>query len=205
MFRYARLTIQCIFWKLRGSCHKCIWGWKQCTKCLKVPQRTARGINISLTDTDITELMFWHTGGWPADCAGRWHQSTRWQKMLKSILNAMCRKPFWFQFLIHTYMCSVKTRVSCVVETLLIHVHTVLTHENSALCTMQATKTKTKTKTKYTLWTPQANMTYLRSTSPPYTGTQTRLRGGCTYLKMTVRGTMVRSEVCNSWCFCLGS
>ena len=23
--------------------------------------------------------------------------------------------------------------------------------------------------------------------------------------KMTVRGTMVRSEVCNSWCFCLGS
>ena len=21
--------------------------------------------------------------------------------------------------------------------------------------------------------------------------------------KMTVRGTMVRSEVCNSWCFCL--
>ena len=24
-------------------------------------------------------------------------------------------------------------------------------------------------------------------------------------LKMTVRGTMVRSEVCNSWCFCLES
>ena len=24
-------------------------------------------------------------------------------------------------------------------------------------------------------------------------------------LKMTVRGTMVRSEVCNAWCFCLGS
>ena len=23
--------------------------------------------------------------------------------------------------------------------------------------------------------------------------------------KMTVRGTMVRSEVCNSWCFCLES
>ena len=23
--------------------------------------------------------------------------------------------------------------------------------------------------------------------------------------KMTVRGTMVRSEVCNAWCFCLGS
>ena len=22
---------------------------------------------------------------------------------------------------------------------------------------------------------------------------------------MTVRGTMVRSEVCNAWCFCLGS
>ena len=26
-----------------------------------------------------------------------------------------------------------------------------------------------------------------------------------TNLKMTVRGTMVRSEVCNAWCFCLGS
>ena len=26
-----------------------------------------------------------------------------------------------------------------------------------------------------------------------------------TSLKMTVRGTMVRSEVCNSWCFCLES
>ena len=26
-----------------------------------------------------------------------------------------------------------------------------------------------------------------------------------TKLKMTVRGTMVRSEVCNSWCFCLES
>ena len=25
------------------------------------------------------------------------------------------------------------------------------------------------------------------------------------FLKMTVRGTMVRSEVCNSWCFCLES
>ena len=25
------------------------------------------------------------------------------------------------------------------------------------------------------------------------------------WIKMTVRGTMVRSEVCNSWCFCLGS
>ena len=24
-------------------------------------------------------------------------------------------------------------------------------------------------------------------------------------IKMTVRGTMVRSEVCNSWCFCLES
>ena len=139
-------------------------------------------INISVCQT-LTSLnwCFDTPGGWPADCARRWHQSTRWQKMLKSILNAMCRKPFWFQFLIHTYMCSVKTRVSYVVETLLIHVHTVLTHEHSALCTIQATKTKTKTKTKYTLWTPQANMTYLRSTSPPYTGTQTRLRGGCNY------------------------
>ena len=27
----------------------------------------------------------------------------------------------------------------------------------------------------------------------------------CIKLKMTVRGTMVRSEVCNSWCFCLES
>ena len=27
----------------------------------------------------------------------------------------------------------------------------------------------------------------------------------CYILKMTVRGTMVRSEVCNSWCFCLES
>ena len=25
------------------------------------------------------------------------------------------------------------------------------------------------------------------------------------FIKMTVRGTMVRSEVCNSWCFCLES
>ena len=32
------------------------------------------------------------------------------------------------------------------------------------------------------------------------------LQGGISYLsKMTVRGTMVRSEVCNSWCFCLES
>ena len=28
---------------------------------------------------------------------------------------------------------------------------------------------------------------------------------GSNLLKMTVRGTMVRSEVCNSWCFCLES
>ena len=34
---------------------------------------------------------------------------------------------------------------------------------------------------------------------------QTDLSLSAMKVKMTVRGTMVRSEVCNSWCFCLES
>ena len=36
-------------------------------------------------------------------------------------------------------------------------------------------------------------------------GGQTNMCVGQWPAKMTVRGTMVRSEVCNSWCFCLES
>ena len=36
-------------------------------------------------------------------------------------------------------------------------------------------------------------------------GPATEDRANPRKLKMTVRGTMVRSEVCNSWCFCLVS